>query len=64
MSGAKSGKKQRDSNIELLRIFTMLGVIVLHYNNAEIGGGFSAVESGSLNYYLMYMYWRVSVSLQ
>lgn len=28
----------RQSNIELLRIVSMLGVIVLHYNNTEIGG--------------------------
>lgn len=30
--------EQRHSNIELLRIITMLGVIVLHYNNPNIGG--------------------------
>ena len=27
-------KAKRQSNIELLRIMTMCGVIVLHYNNA------------------------------
>lgn len=32
-------KAKRQSNIELLRIMTMCGVIVLHYNNATIGGG-------------------------
>lgn len=31
-------KAKRQSNIELLRIMTMCGVIVLHYNNATIGG--------------------------
>lgn len=31
---------ERQSGIELLRIVIMLGVILLHYNNAEIGGGF------------------------
>lgn len=48
-------EKIRDSNIELLRIFTMLGVIILHYNNADAGGGFRLVEAGSINYYLMYV---------
>ena len=30
--------KQRNSNIELLRIMSMIGVIILHYNNPGIGG--------------------------
>ena len=30
--------KNRQSNIELLRIFAALSVIILHYNNAGIGG--------------------------
>lgn len=33
-------KRDRESNIELLRILAMLGVIILHYNNRDIGGGF------------------------
>lgn len=32
-------KAKRQSNIELLRIITICGVIVLHYNNVTIGGG-------------------------
>lgn len=32
-------KNKRQSNIELLRILSMLGVIILHYNNKTIGGG-------------------------
>ncbi len=32
-------KPARESNIELLRILTMLGVVILHYNNTTIGGG-------------------------
>lgn len=43
----------RQSNIELLRIFAACGVIILHYNNGRIGGGFSAVEDGSLNQGIM-----------
>ena len=41
--------KQRQSNIELLRILAILGVILLHYNNDSSGGGFRFVEPGSLN---------------
>lgn len=32
-------RRDRESNIELLRILAMLGVIILHYNNPSIGGG-------------------------
>lgn len=39
MGGKTTQIKQRQSNIELLRILTMLGVIVLHYNNPIIGKG-------------------------
>lgn len=35
-----SGKTVRQSNIELLRALLMFMVIVLHYNNGEMGGGF------------------------
>lgn len=31
--------KNRQSNIELLRIIAMLVVIILHINNPTIGGG-------------------------
>lgn len=46
-------KHSRESNIELLRILTMMGVIILHYNNASIGKGFSLVETNSLNYFFL-----------
>jgi len=39
--------KKRDSNIELLRILLILGVIVLHYNG--VAGGFDSVQKGSAN---------------
>ena len=31
-------RRDRESNIELLRILAMLGVIILHYNNRDMGG--------------------------
>lgn len=34
-------KIERQSNIELLRILAIMGVIVLHYNNPVIGGGYN-----------------------
>ena len=43
----------RDSNIELLRIITMLGVIILHYNNRGIGEGLKYAIEGSVNYYIL-----------
>ena len=33
-------RTERQSNIELLRVFAALGVVLLHYNNSNIGGGF------------------------
>ena len=43
----------RRSNIELLRIFAALGIVVLHYNNANIGGGFTAAADGSIDQFVM-----------
>lgn len=44
---------KRESNIELLRILTMIGVIILHYNNKSIGGGLQFVTHSSTNYYIL-----------
>ncbi|MBQ8084725.1 MAG: hypothetical protein IJ232_01300, partial [Lachnospiraceae bacterium] len=46
--------KERQSNIELLRIVAIIGVIVLHYNNPSIGGGIAYAQEGSINYYILY----------
>ncbi len=48
----KSG--QRESNIELLRILAMAGIIILHFNNPDMGGAFSYASYGSLNSILLY----------
>lgn len=45
--------KNRKSNIELLRIFAVLGVIILHYKNPEMGGGMAYVTENSINYHLL-----------
>lgn len=47
--------KFRQSNIELLRIIAIIGVIVLHFNNPSIGGGFGLVEQGSVNFFILYV---------
>ena len=49
-------KKERLSNIELLRILAIMGVIVLHYNNPLAGGGLAYVRENSLNFYVLYMF--------
>ena len=46
-------KPARDSNIELLRILTMLGVVILHYNNPTMGGGLANVISRSANHWIL-----------
>lgn len=48
-------KNQRNSAIELLRIIAIMGVVVLHYNNGQMGGGFQYVKSGSLNEMYLYL---------
>lgn len=49
-----TSKAQRASNIEVLRIIAACGVVVLHYNNVSMGGGFAHVEAGSANQYVLY----------
>lgn len=46
--------KERRSNIELLRIIAILGVVVLHYNHPQMGGGIAYVEKNSINFYVLY----------
>lgn len=43
----------RESRIELLRIFCMIGIIIGHICNPTIGGGFNEVSVGSINYYAL-----------
>ncbi len=44
-------KKERESGIELLRILTMLGVVMLHYND---GRAFKYVTEGSHSQYILF----------
>ena len=53
-------RTERNSNIELLRIIAMLGVICLHYNYAG-EGACVAVEKGSLNYFFLHFPETVAV---
>lgn len=54
-------KKDRNSNIELLRVIAMFGVIILHYNNPNMGGGLKFVSDGSVNFYVLYFLNSISI---
>ena len=47
-------RDMRNFSIELLRIISMIGVMVLHYNNDDIGGGFKYVKDGTVNQLYLY----------
>lgn len=54
-------KNQRNSAIDLLKIFSMLGVILLHYNNRGIGQAFNHVPLFCAKSYLLYFLQAVFV---
>ncbi len=45
--------KIRESNMELLRIFAMIGVIFLHFNNSLYGNALGLVEPFGLKFYIL-----------
>ena len=51
----------RDSNIELLRISCIFGVIILHYANTEIGKALLYVNHESINYYVLMFMINISI---
>ena len=57
----KQQKTDRQSNIELLRFLAILGVIILHYNNVDMGGGFLYVKPGSIHFYTLYFLEALSI---
>lgn len=48
-----AGTKERNSNIELLRIVVMLFVIILHYNNKNNGKAFVYTEALTMHYQVL-----------
>lgn len=54
-------KTARNSNIELLRIILMFMVILLHFNNGEMGGAFNYVENKPLNSFILYFFESLSI---
>ena len=52
----------RNSNIELLRIILIAFVIILHFNNDSMGGGFSVVSKDSFEYILFHLFESFSIS--
>lgn len=55
----RTDKGIRQSNIELLRIISILGVIILHYNNIYFGGGFQFAQG--INRYVLYYLESLSI---
>ena len=55
-------KKQRSAGIDLLKIFCMMGVIILHYNNTSIGKAFSYAPIFSTKSYVLYFLKAVFIS--
>ena len=45
----------RQTNIEILRIILIVGIIVLHCCNPSIGGALKYVEQGSINFYVLHI---------
>ena len=52
----------RNSNIELLRILSAIGIIILHYNNELFGGAFYYVAPHSINEFILYSFQYLSIA--
>lgn len=61
IKNTKVSKKQRNSSIELLRILAMCGVIILHYNNKNVGGAFAQVPPNTTNQYILFLLESLSI---
>ncbi len=53
--------KERQSNIELLRIFAIMGVIILHYNNTSMGGALRFTEGLKVNHTILVILESVAI---
>ena len=53
--------KNRESNVELARIISMMMIIGLHYLNADMGGVLGNVEYGSINYLVAHLFESVFI---
>jgi len=54
-------KKVRESNFELLRCILMFMVVLVHYNNVDMGKALAYVTPGTLNYYFVYFMESLSI---
>lgn len=53
--------KERDSNFELMRCVAMMMVIVLHFNNASMGGALRFIDPNSIGYYILHFFESISI---
>lgn len=54
-------KINRQSNFELLKVFSIIMVLILHYFNGGMGGAMDNVSKGSPNYYFMHLLESISI---
>lgn len=53
--------KMRNSNIELLRLLLIFMIVILHFNNEDMGGAFSCVKYNWLDNYLLHFFTSISI---
>lgn len=53
--------KERNSNIELLRLLLMVMVILLHFNNEAIGGAFTLVTNNPASSFTLHFFESLSI---
>ena len=54
-------RKIRNTNIEILRILSILGVIILHYNNENMGGALAYTSDLALNKFILLFFECLSI---
>lgn len=53
--------KLRNSNIETLRLLLIFMIVILHFNNEDMGGAFSLVKNNAFDNYFLHLFTSLSV---